>query len=258
MISSKIVFILEMTRRDFVERFAGSVLGGLWLIIWPLVNMFVYIVIFGRFMGARLPGSSDMSAYGVYLAVGLIPWISFSNTVTRSSSIFLDKKGVISKVSMNLPALLVFVNLSEIVTFLISMAVIFVILLGKGWSFNAHLLLLPFVYYLQQVFALGLGLLAASLTVFVRDVKEILAVILQLWFWFTPIIYLFDILPNFAKKIMILNPMMPIIEAFHKIFVYNTYPDFVPLIVLTIIAHGLLFLAYVTFRYLEKDIRDFL
>lgn len=259
MIPSQVVFILEMTRRDFVERFAGSVLGALWLVIWPLVNMFVYIVIFGQVMGGRLPGTANMSAYGVYLAVGLIPWMSFSNTVTRSSSIFLDKKGVISKVKTNLPALLVYVNLTEIVTFLISMVVIFIILMLKGWSFNPQLLvLIPFVYYLQQIFALGIGLVAASLTVFVRDIKEILGVILQLWFWFTPIVYVKDILPDIVKKIMIFNPMMPVIESFQKIFVYNKAPDFVLLLVLTIVAHCLLFLAYVMFRYLEKDIRDFL
>jgi len=259
MIPSQVVFVLEMTRRDFVERFAGSVLGSLWLVIWPLVNMFVYIVIFGQLMGGRLPGTSDMSAYGVYLAVGLIPWMSFSNTVIRSSSIFLDKKGVISKVKTNLPALLVYVNLSEIVTFLISMVVIFIILMLKRWSFNLQLLLLlAFVYYLQQIFAMGIGLMAASLTVFVRDIKEILGVVLQLWFWFTPIVYVKDILPDIVKKIMILNPMMPVIEAFHKIFVYNKAPDFIALLVLTVVAHCLLFLAYVMFRYLEKDIRDFL
>ncbi len=258
MIPAKVVFILEMTRRDFVERFAGSVLGSLWLVIWPLVNMFVYIVIFGKFMGARLPGTTDVSAYGVYLAVGLIPWMSFANTVTRSSSIFIDKKGVISKVNTNLPALLVYVNLSEIVTFLISLVVIFVILLFKGWSFNSHLLILPFVYYLQQVFALGIGLLAASLTVFVKDVREILGIVLQLWFWFTPIIYVIDIVPDIVKKVMTFNPMLPIIDAFHKIFVYNAYPDFIPLFVLTVVAHCIFFFSYATFRYLEKDIRDFL
>ena len=63
-------FIIEITKRDFKERFAGSVLGVLWVIIWPLVNLFIYIVIFGKLMGARLPGTSDVNAYGIYLYFG--------------------------------------------------------------------------------------------------------------------------------------------------------------------------------------------
>ncbi len=81
---------------------------------------------------------------------------------------------------------------------------------------------------------------------------------MQLWFWFTPIIYVVAILPDFAQKLMVLNPMFYIVDAYHNIFVYSTYPVFKPLVILTIISHLFLALSYMTFRYLEKDIRDFL
>jgi len=255
---ARLTFIWEMTRRDFVERFAGSVLGTLWVVIWPLVNMFVYIVIFGKFMGARLPGSSNMSAYGVYLAVGLIPWISFSSTVSRSSNVFLEKKGIITKINTSLPSLLVFINFSEAITFVVSMAVVFLILLFTGASLSWFILYLPIVYYIQQIFALALGLIAACLTVFVRDVREVVGVLLQLWFWFTPIIYVLDIVPEFAQKIMIFNPMLPIISSYHNIFIYHSSPQLIQLCVVAFAFHVLLVLSFIMFRYLEKDIRDFL
>ena len=84
--------IWQLTKRDFSERFAGSVLGSTWAMIWPLVSLFIYIVIFGRIMGGRLPGDSAIYAYGVYAASGLIPWVAFSTTVARSSSLFVDKR----------------------------------------------------------------------------------------------------------------------------------------------------------------------
>jgi lipopolysaccharide transport system permease protein len=253
-----ISYIIEITRRDFAERFAGSVLGSLWAVIWPMVNLFIYIVIFGKIMGARLPGTSQMNAYGVYLAAGLIPWIAFAATINRCASAFLDKKHIITKVNTSLSALLLHICLSETITYVISMLVFFIILLVMGYEFHRLFWLLPFLYYLQQLLALGIGLFAAVLNVFVRDVREITGVIMQLWFWFTPIVYIPDILPSIVQKLMVFNPAYVFIGSYHKIFVFNDYPLFKHLIVLTVITHVLLFLSFLMLRYLEKDIRDFL
>jgi len=258
MASSRISFILEMTRRDFVERFAGSILGSLWEFIFPLVNLVIYLVVFGKLIGARLPGTSDMYAYGIYIAVGIIPWTSFAGTISRSTGIFLEKKHIITKLNTPLPSLFVHVCLSEAITFIISMLLLIILLAIKGSSFNNGYLLLPFVFYLQQILALGIGVLTASLTVFVRDIRQLMDVIMQFWFWSTPIIYVPDILPDFVQKLMGLNPMFYIVDVYHNVFVYNTYPVFEPLVILTLISHLLLALSYMTFRYLEKDIRDFL
>ena len=258
MIGERGVFILELVRRDYLERFAGSVLGSLWAFIWPLVNLFIYIVIFGKMMGARLPGTSDMNAYGVYLAAGLIPWTCFSATIGRSTSVFLDKKNIISKVNTSLPSLLVFINLSEVVTFLISMLIFAIFLLFRGFTFHRELLLLPFIFYLQQVMAFTIGIFAASLTVFLRDTKELVGIILQLWFWFTPIVYLADILPDMVYRLLLFNPAFVLIDSYHRLFVFHQAPDISQLIILTIITHVLLIVFYKMFRVLERDIRDFL
>ena len=253
-----ISFILELTKRDFTERFAGSVLGSLWAIIWPLVNLSIYIIIFGKMMGGRLPGTSDMHAYGVYLAVGLIPWTCFSSVIARSASVFLDKKHIITKVNTSLPSFLIYINLSETITFLISMGILFVFLISQGYEFHSRLLFLPFLYCLQQFLAMGIGLFVASLTVFMRDFREMTGVVLQLWFWFTPIVYLFDILPGMVKRVVVFNPAFILIESYHKIFVFNTNPSIRSLMILSGISVVIGCFSYFMFRYLEKDIRDFL
>lgn len=250
--------ILELTKRDFTERFAGSTLGGLWAFVWPLVNLLVYLIIFSKIMGARLPGQSNVYAYGVYLTAGLLPWTAFSGTFGRSVGIFIEKKQIISKLQVSLPSLLLYVSLAETVTFLISMGFFGLFLALTGWSITKHLILAPFVYVVQQVLAFGLGLLCASLVVFVRDLKEVVGVLLQLWFWFTPIVYVKDVVPSWLQKLMVFNPAYIVAEAYQKIFVYRTAPDAGPLIVLTLVAHALVGVAYAVFRALEKDIRDFL
>jgi len=248
----------DLTKRDFSERFAGSVLGAIWALIWPLVNLTIYIVIFGRFMGARLPGTSDTYAYGIYVACGLLPWTALAGTIGRSTSVFLDKRHIISKVSVSLPALLLVINLSESITFAISMGFFFIFLLITGYNLNEHLILLPFLFLLQQLFAFGFGLLTATLTVFLRDLREVVGIVLQLWFWFTPIVYVSEILPDVVKKFMIYNPAYVLIESYHRIFVFNDAPSIKSLIVLTFVAHGLICFSYYIFRALEKDVRDFL
>jgi lipopolysaccharide transport system permease protein len=250
--------IWDLTKRDFAERFAGSALGSVWAFIWPLVNLFIYIVIFGKFMGGRLPGNGDIYAYSIYLSVGLIPWTAFASTISRSSTVFLDKKNIISKVDVSLPSLLVFINLSESITFFISNVFLFAFLLVTDYEFSMKLLLFPFIFYLQQILAFGLGLLSATLVVFVRDLKEVVGIILQLWFWFTPIVYVSNILPDFVKKVVVFSPAFIITEAYHRVFVFHAYPVVSSMVILTVIAHVLLIGSYLLFRFLEKDVRDFL
>ncbi len=91
-----ISLILELTKRDFIERYSGSSLGFIWSFIYPLITILIYMVIFGNLMGARLPGMVSIWGYGVYLIAGLVPWTAFANTVTRSSNVFLEKKHIIS------------------------------------------------------------------------------------------------------------------------------------------------------------------
>lgn len=250
--------IWDLTKRDFSERFAGSILGAVWAFIWPLVNLFIYIVIFGQFMGGRLPGSSDVYAYSIYLSVGLIPWTCFAASISRSATVFLDKKNIISKVDVSLPSLLVFINLSESITFIITNIFLFSFLAITGYEFSVRLLLFPFIFYLQQILAFGLGLLSATLTVFLRDLREVVGIILQLWFWFTPIVYVSSILPDWIKGVLVYSPAFIITEAYQRIFVFSNYPVVTSMVLLTAIAHFILFASYALFRSLEKDVRDFL
>jgi lipopolysaccharide transport system permease protein len=253
-----ISFILELTKRDFSERFAGSVLGSVWALIWPLVNLSIYIIIFGQLMGARLPGNSSHYSYGVYLTAGLVPWTAFAATISRSTCVFIDKRHLISKIRLSLPSLLLYVSLSESITFLVSYAFFFAFLILSGYGLNTNMVLLPFIYYLQQIFAFGFGLLFATLTVFIRDLREIVGIILQLWFWFTPIVYVREILPEFVRKILVFNPAYIFIESYQRIFIFNDIPSVKSLLLLALLTHLMLCLAYLTFRFLEKDVRDFL
>jgi lipopolysaccharide transport system permease protein len=248
--------LIELTKRDFVERYSGSVLGVFWSFIWPLVSIFIYIVIFSQVMSARLPGISYN--YGIYLAAGLLPWTAFANTVSRTSTIFVDKKHIISKVHVPLSSLPIYIVMSESLTFLITLSIFLVFLLAMHVPLDRALIFLPFVYLVQQIFAFSLGFLIAVFHTFLRDLKEFTGILLQIWFWFTPIVYVLDILPDYLKGYLVLNPAFLFVEAYHDIFVFARTPNFIHLMALTFLGHGIWMAAYFIFKKLEKDIRDFL
>lgn len=252
-------FLFELTRRDFTERYAGSVLGVFWMFLWPLVMIAIYTIVFSRIMGAKLPGISSVYSYSIYLIAGILPWTAFANTVSRSSTVFVDKRHLISKIRIFLPRLPLYVVLSETVTFAVSMFLYMAFLLIAGAEVTpTAVFFVPFVFAVQQIFAYALGLLFATLNVFLRDLKELVGIMIQLWFWMTPIVYMRNLLPGFAQIALSLNPAAYFIGAYHDIFFYSRLPDFKQLIALTLLGHALLALSYITFKKLEKDVRDFL
>jgi lipopolysaccharide transport system permease protein len=250
--------ILELAKRDFIERYSGSALGFVWSFIYPLINILVYMIIFGSLMGARLPGTSSVWGYGIYLISGLVPWTAFANTVTRSSTVFLDKKNIIAKIRVDLPTLPFFIVISETVTFVVTLGIFLAILLLTGVPLSAYLVLLPVLYLVQQVLAYALGFFLSMFVVFLRDLREIVTIGFQIWFWFTPIVYVFDILPAFARQILIANPMLSVVSAYHDLFVYQRMPSFFYLTIILGISILLIILDYMIFRKLERDIRDFI
>lgn len=250
--------IIELTKRDFIERYSGSALGFVWSFIYPLINILIYMIVFGTLMGARLPGTASVWGYGVYLIAGLIPWTAFANTVTRSSTVFLDKKHIISKIRVDLATLPIFIVLSETITFCVTFMIFLGILSLTGYLFTPLLLLIPLVYIVQQVFAYALGFFLAMLVVFFRDLKEVVSILFQVWFWFTPIVYVYQILPQLAQDMLIWNPMLSVVSAYHDIFVYQKIPSFFFLTYVLVAGIVLIILDCLIYKKLEKDIRDFI
>jgi lipopolysaccharide transport system permease protein len=209
-------------------------------------------------MGARLPGMSSVWGYGIYLISGLVPWTAFANTVTRSSTVFLDKKNIIAKIHLDLPTLPLFIVLSETITFIVTLVLFLGILIISRYSFSPYLVFIPVIYFIQQVFAYALGFFLAMIVVFLRDLKEVVTIGFQIWFWFTPIVYVFEILPSLAQQILFWNPALAFISAYHDIFISQKMPSFLYLSLVLLMSIVLIVLDYMIFRKLEKDIRDFI
>lgn len=250
-------FAYVLFKQEMRERFAGSLLGRLWIFIWPLVQLFIYIVIFGQMMGGRFPGNAQVYSYGVYVASGLICWICFANTLTRTSRMFMEKRNVLSKVNVDFAVFPLSICLGELLPFAVSCVVLSVVNVFFAWQPAPSLLAYALLaLYCQQVLAMGLGLAFAACAVFVRDAVEALAVFVQVGFWFTPIVYLPAILPEWIRPVLNLNPMTHAAEAFQNFFVFGFAPSLWGMLYLVLASHLAMFGAAYLVRRLEKDIRD--
>lgn len=254
--------LLQFTRQDLVDRHASSVLGTLWSFILPLVNILIFTLIFSNIMGAKLQmaglATLGQYSYSVYLITALLAWNCFASTTTRLTNILHEKAGLITKVRLSIYTLPLFVPITETILYLISMLFFAVFLVGIGFEWSTAWLWWPFIFITQQLLAYALGFTFAILSVFIRDIKELVGIIMQLWFWMTPIVYVPDIIPPAWQSLLALNPYYHIAQALRDTMITGATPSLTPVLLILTAALTLLLFGYWLARRLERDIRDFL
>ncbi|MFG6176669.1 ABC transporter permease [Halomonas sp. THAF12] len=251
--------ILHLSRQDLVERHTGSLLGAAWTFVSPLVNILVFVLVFSSIMGAKLEGFGveiDHYAYSIYLICGMLAWIAFANSLGRITNLFKDQGHLVTKVNVSLLALPLSVLLTETVVYLIGMGFFIGFLLLVDFPLSAYWFAVPAIYGLQCLFVYAIGLTLAVLAVYLKDIKEVVAVVLQVWFWVTPIVYVVDILPGWVQRGMQFNPFFVLVDAYRGLIMRQQLPELLPLALLSLGVLGLLALALWLIGRTERDLRD--
>ena len=245
-----------MVGREFRVRYLGSLLGGMWTILNPLAMIFIYTVIFSKIMGARLGGGDEPMAYGRFICAGLLTWGFFAELLGRCPHIFIEHANMLKKVNFPRITLPFIVLISSVINFSIifGLFILFLLVSGQfpGWSILTFIPLL----LIQQTFVLGLGIFLATMNVFFRDVGQLLGIVLQFWFWLTPIVYPLTILPERVRRIIELNPMTQFVTAYQKIILYGTPPDWARFVFHMVGAIAALCIGYIFFQRLSDEMVD--
>jgi lipopolysaccharide transport system permease protein len=251
-------FVLSSIRNELVSRFARSKLGGLWMIINPLAQVAIYALILSNVLAAKLPGVESQYAYAVYLMAGLLAWTLFHEIVSRSTTLFIEHGNLLKKMSfprITLPAIVMGSSVFNNLLLLGAMLGIFLIL---GHHFTpAMFWLLPLMVILVA-FAVGLGLTLGVLNVFLRDIGQVVTILLQTWFWFTPIVYPISIIPEQYHHLLSFNPIYPLVDAYQQVIVYGVTPEFDGLIITCSVALVLLITGLFLFRRAAEEMVDVL
>jgi lipopolysaccharide transport system permease protein len=236
-------FILGSVKRDFQVRYQNSFLGIAWSVINPIALILIYTVIFSEVMKTRLPGIDSTYGYSIFLCSGLLTWNLFVEIINSCQTIFLDNANLIKKVNFPKICLPIIIILNSLLNFSIVFGVftIFLIISGNfpGLPFFA---LFPLLL-IQLFFSVGLGLILGILNVFFRDISQISGIVLQFWFWLTPIVYSRSILGDTALSFVDINPLSNLISAYQTVFTLGLWPVWSTLIQLCFLSITLCILA---------------
>ena len=239
--------IYSLVKRDLRGRYKGSVLGFAWTFINPLLQLLVYTLVFSVIM------RNGIEDYYLFLFVALIPWLFFSTCVSGGCTCILAQGDLVKKIYFPREVLPVSFVTSQFVNMLLSFIVVFAVLIisGKGISLIA-IAYLPIIMIVEYILALGMTFIFCGLTVFLRDLSNILGIITMAWQFLTPVMYSEDMVPQKLHPVFHLNPMTPVITAYRDILYYKQVPKIGTLLEALVVGTVLVLLGAFVFRKLQK------
>jgi lipopolysaccharide transport system permease protein len=249
-------FILASIRGDLRGRFARSRLGAFWFILHPLAQSLIFSIVLAEVMRARMPNIDNQAAYPIYLLSGMAAWGLFSEILNRSLNIFIEQGSAMKKISFPRLCLPVIVLGSALINHVLLLAAILVIFMffghfpGLAWFY-----LIPGMAIIS-ILAFGIGVFLGVLNVFARDIAQFMSVFMQLWFWFTPIVYLKSVIPPKFLPFIELNPMTPLVGLYQDALLLNQGPSWVGLWPAIFFGAIAVALSFVVFRRASPDLVD--
>ena len=249
--------IFALSKREISSQYVGSVLGIVWTFIQPMVMIFVFWFVFS--VGFKTKPMNDVP-FAVWLTAGMAPWFVFSDIVIKSTHAVVEYSHLIKKSVFPSQVLPVVKLVSSMFTHLAFVILLLVLLLFQKVSFGLYAL--QFFYYLfcLSVLAIGIGWLVAALNVFIRDVGQMVAVVMQVGFWATPIFWDIDIMSPKIQTVLKLNPVYYIIQGYRDSFIYGVpfwqHPQYT--LYFWFVSAGLFVTGAMVFRKLKGQFADVL
>jgi lipopolysaccharide transport system permease protein/teichoic acid transport system permease protein len=209
--------IVSMAKREVATTYVGSLLGFIWTFIQPLAMILVFWVVFS--LGFKVRPINNVP-FVVWLTAGMAAWFVFADIVNGCATVITSNAHLIKKTVFHSQMLPVVKIVSCLITHSVFLLVLGVFIIFQKMPFSLYYL--QFLYYLfcLCVLGLGLGLAVSALNVFVRDVGQIVGVVLQIGFWATPIFWDVGMMPQGLKTVVKLNPMFYIVQGYRESFIY--------------------------------------
>ena len=206
-----------MAIRELAARYVGTLGGAVWAIVHPLAIVATFWLVFSVGFKARGP---DNMPFVLYFLCGLIPWLTFSEVLTASTSAVTGNAHLVKKIVFP-SEVLPFVYLgTSAITHVALVAILVAVTVIYGYGPSIYALQLPYYFLAMCFLLLGLSWFLSALNVFHRDVGQAVAVVLNLWFWLTPIVWTVDMIPAEYGWLLRLNPILYVVEGYRNALVY--------------------------------------
>ncbi len=241
--------VQNMVAQELRVRYHRSILGFLWTLINPILMMATLTMVFSQVFNKE-----DWKEYAIFLFAGQVPWTMFTGSLSDCATSIVANEGLIRKIylpKLVFPIARVMINLT---TFLLSLIALYILAGFIGAKLSPSMVLLPAIILLFTTFALGLGLILAVANTFYRDTGHLITVILQAWYFATPIIWGENGLPKTLETRCWLNPAYPFIRMFQLIIRDGQWPTSTMFLAAAFIATVSLGIGYVTFKLHENKL----
>ncbi len=205
-----------MAFREMQARYAGTLAGLVWSVVHPLMMILTYWFVFS--VGFKAKPTGNVPFIIVFLC-GLIPWMTFSEAVMASTIAITGNTLLVTKTIFPTEILPVVNLAASMASQVIMLGILMILLAVYGIGFSLYIF--QFLYFLvaMSIFCIGLGWIVSALNVFYRDVSQIMSVMLNMWFWLTPIVWQAGMLPDRFRFLLKLNPMYYIVEGYRMSFI---------------------------------------
>ena len=234
-------------KKDIRGKYKASFLGVLWSFVNPLLQVLVYAIVFPYIMRIQTDN------YLLFLICGIIPWTWFTYSISNGTTSITNNANLIKKVYFPREILPISVVTSGMINFLISCIIILIFVLFGGLGLSWHLVFLPLIVLVQYIITLAFVFLLSAFNVYVKDTEYIIAFIINMLFYATPILYSVELFKDsWFIWIFRLNPMAHIINAYRDIFYVHQVPQVFNIVILLGIGIIMIFVCYKIFKKLEK------
>ena len=210
----------ELVSRDFKEKYKRTILGMLWSVLFPILNLTVISLVMTRFFGRSI------QHYNVYLFCGTLVMSYYRESTIGGMNSLMANRGIITKIKIPKYMFLLSKNVSSLINFSLSLMVFFVFCILDKIAIGAHFIMLLFVVICLVVFNVGIGLILSALFVFFKDVGYLYDVFLVLLNYLSAIFYKIDAFSPLVQRLFLCNPIYVYIHYFRVIVIDGNIPSF--------------------------------
>lgn len=243
----RLSYTLDLLRtlvdRDMKLMYKRSTLGIAWTLISPLLQLLVFILVF------QLIIKIDIPQYSSYVFTGLLVWNWFQNALFQATGIIISSRALIRQPGFPTAILPITVVTTGLIHLVLALPILVVFLLIDGAKLTPLVLILPLLQIIQFALTVAFAYFLAALNVTFRDTQHTLGVLLQLWFYLTPIFYELKNIPDRIWYIYGLNPMVHIVTAYRQILIWGVPPDWLALAIISAVTLALLPVGYRLFKW---------
>lgn len=213
--------LVTLSYSDIKDKYLGSYLGVFWAILRPTLFILVIWFIFG--IGFKSKPTTDGTPFVLWLLCGFIPWFFFAEALSKGVTAITGNKYLVKKVAFRVSILPIVKVISAFYIHVVFVSILLLIFMLYGYAPTIYWLQIPFFMISTAMLVLGLSWLTSSIRVFVKDVGEVIAVIVQFGFWLTPIFWSIDLIPKSYHAILEANPMFYIVEGYRNALIHDVW-----------------------------------